>query len=62
VSDWTSCADRLPDDDLTVLFYAPKLITEPVWLGYLDDEEWRTMEGDSIEGVTHWRPVPAPPD
>ena len=56
---WTSCADDLPDDELTVMIFDPKE-DEPVWLGYLDGKTWRTVEGVRVS-VTHWMPMPEPP-
>lgn len=56
---WTRCADDLPDADLTVMIHHPDE-DEPVWVGYLDGETWRTAEGVRV-AVTHWMPMPEPP-
>jgi len=56
---WTRCADDLPDSDLTVMIHHPDE-DEPVWVGYLDGETWRTAEGVRV-AVTHWMPIPEPP-
>jgi hypothetical protein len=61
---WIACTDRLPDEELTVLVYAPAQ-SEPVWLGYLDDGMWRSVDprgGSSILDVTHWMDLPEPPE
>lgn len=55
---WIPCAVELPDADRTVLVNCPHE-TEPVWLGFLDENTWRSVEGDKIE-VTHWMDLPAP--
>jgi hypothetical protein len=49
---WTPVAEALPDADLTVLI-ATLGCEEPTWLGYLDGEQWRDIDGSAVE-VTHW--------
>jgi len=57
---WIAVSDRLPDAELTVLVACPQE-SEPVWLGYLGDEDlWLSVDGAEIE-VTHWAELPAPP-
>ena len=56
---WTRCEDDLPDADQTVMIYDPDE-DEPVWVGYLDGETWRTAEGNRA-AVTHWMPMPKGP-
>jgi Protein of unknown function (DUF551) len=56
---WTRCEDDLPDADQTVMIYDPDE-PEPVWVGYLDGETWRTAEG-SRAAVTYWMPMPIGP-
>jgi hypothetical protein len=59
VSAWIPVADRLPDDELTVLI-ALKDSDEPVWLGYHDADGW--FSADAMpQIVTHWQPIPEPP-
>lgn len=50
---------EMPDADETVLVHCPKE-DEPVWLGFFDGEDWRTVDVECIE-VTHWMPLPEPP-
>jgi hypothetical protein len=59
---WIRVADELPDADETVLVYCPQSI-EPVWLGFLDGEDWRDVSGTSLaeELPTHWMRMPVPP-
>jgi hypothetical protein len=62
-SGWIDVKTELPDADTIVLIFTPSQdAAEPVWLGYYDDEvnQWRTPEGSLIT-VTHWQPLPEPP-
>ena len=45
-------SDDLPDADLTVLITVADA-AEPAWLGYLDGETWRDVDGMPVV-VTHW--------
>jgi len=60
--EWVACSERLPDDYLNVLIHAPN-DDEPIWLGYVDGECWRTVEGIPLpEGhVVDWAEMPAGP-
>lgn len=70
---WTSVEKALPDDELTVLAHGEE-DSEPVWMAYVDSEsgtpQWFTVEGAATTPagepgwgpVTHWRPLPAPPN
>lgn len=63
MSSWTPVAERLPDDDITVLI-AVKDSDEPVWVGYHDGEDGWCSASDAIpiDGmVTHWMPLPEAP-
>jgi|SRR5580658_3253476 hypothetical protein len=58
---WYS-ADAPPDDDTTVLIFAPGT-DEPVWLGYHQDGIWYAVMGDEYptngsKVVTAWAPMP----
>lgn len=63
--EWVPVAERLPDDEQTVLICTTGT-AEPVWLGYYytqegrNEAEWRDTEGDAVN-VTHWSPMPAGP-
>ena len=59
VQEWISVKDRLPKDDEIVIIctekgfvYAGELIGD-AW--FLDNDSW-------TESVTHWMPLPEPPD
>lgn len=59
--DWISVAESLPDDDTTVLIYAPGS-AEPVWMGwyYGEDDEWFTAESMPFKAgeVMAWANMP----
>jgi hypothetical protein len=51
---WIPVAERLPDADMTVCI-AIDNADEPTWLGFLDGDEWREVDGSPVGGtVTHW--------
>ncbi|MGT7989426.1 DUF551 domain-containing protein [Escherichia coli] len=57
---WISCSDRMPDNNHDVLFF-------DVW-GYIrigwfsaDDRSWFTSDDGCLMEVTHWMPLPEPP-
>ena len=55
---WKPVAEP-PDSDTTVLLFDPAA-SEPVWLGYLDGEIWRFVDGIPAT-PTHWGEVPKGP-
>jgi hypothetical protein len=55
---WTPVASP-PDSDTTVLLFDPAA-SEPVWLGYLDGDTWRFVDGMPA-APTHWAELPAGP-
>jgi hypothetical protein len=57
--DWKDAATHTPDADTTVLIHCPAE-DEPVWMGYFDGEEWRSVEGVPVE-VTDWADMPEGP-
>lgn len=48
-----------PDSDTTVLLFDPAA-SEPVWLGYLDGEIWRYVDGMPAS-PTHYADLPKGP-
>ncbi len=57
---WIPVTDLLPDDDMLVLV---ALSDGEVWTGYMDAEAWiDNVTGSELNGqVTHWMPLPEPP-
>lgn len=53
---------ELPDDDRSVLTYAPN-DEKPVWLGHYYREKWYDAcgLGHVRNGITHWAELPAGP-
>jgi hypothetical protein len=58
---WISVADRLPDDDMTVLIADTE---NDVTLGFHDgDSGWRYCSAGLVgDPVTHWAELPDPPN
>lgn len=58
--EWHS-VDTPPDEDTTVLLYAPTA-SEPVWPGYICDGIWHSVDGFRIlNDATHWSNLPRGP-
>lgn len=63
---WIPVARCLPDDDISVLVFAPQSEDwngEQVWIGHHDDGVWIDTEGSDWPAavVTHWAQMPAGP-
>lgn len=58
---WISTAERLPDDEQTVLI---AMDDGEVWIGYLEADQWRYVSSDPITcaRITHWMEFPEPPN
>lgn len=55
---WHEIGEQLPDADITVLVCTDDE-SEPVWLGWLDEEGWCNVDGSQIEAtVKRWAHVP----
>ena len=64
MSEWISVEERNRPTD-SVLVYADygkeTFIIQAFWDG--DDEEWYDhLDGELVRHVTHWQPLPTPPD
>lgn len=58
-TEWISTKERLPDDISKVLFYT----TIPSFeIGYYDGVEWCCEGWFERNEVTHWMPLPKPPE
>jgi len=77
MSEWIACDDRMPEQGVRVLVWAPEhhadesILTGTFWNGRTtfnwDDRSWRLSNGDLINlcensnAVTHWMPLPEAP-
>ncbi|EAQ5174934.1 DUF551 domain-containing protein [Salmonella enterica subsp. enterica serovar Teko] len=61
---WISCSERMPDNDESkpIAIFTGKCLGQGVFVAtYDDDGFFDYWEGMEIIGVTHWMPLPAPP-
>lgn len=65
MSEWISVKERLPESS-TVLDIKPVLVWEPtgngITFGWHINEEWRIIGSPSEWPVSHWMPLPNPPE
>jgi hypothetical protein len=67
MGEWISVKDRLPEDGSSVLVFIPDypdayLSNRVAWLDCDTTPPLWIHEGVDIDGVTHWQPLPAPPE
>ena len=58
--EWISVDDRLPPSTGTVIVCAIDLVFPGSYDGYSDT--WHTDDGWRLPNVTHWMPMPEPPE
>lgn len=56
--EWHEVAQRLPDAETSVLYFAPDS-SEPVWIGWFDGTDWYDVGGCIVEDVVRWAHLPA---
>ena len=62
-SEWIPVSERVPDATERVLVCRPGKNGEPVVeQGYKDVRDWWRVYGCRTKQVTHWMPMPQPPD
>lgn len=56
---WVPCAERMPEDGVEVLV----AVWPSVYIAEREDGEWWAIDRmpSAIGGVTHWMPLPEPP-
>lgn len=64
---WISVKDWLPEDRATALVFSPNrgetyLDNRIAWIDYDFLAPRWISDGEALEGVTHWMPLPAPPE
>lgn len=59
MSEWISVEERLPESTSPYIVYGGG----PVWMAwYLPREcRWEGLHREPIQGITHWMPLPLPP-
>lgn len=60
---WIPVAKELPDDEMTVLVFSPTE-NEPIDItfGFHENEHWYCAKSlHRLSVVTHWMPLPEPP-
>ena len=64
MTEWISVKDRLPKSYTALLLYGrlnPYSAMYTQYVGFWDGEKW-ISDGKEIDGVTHWMPLPKPPE
>jgi hypothetical protein len=65
MSEWIGVEDRLPEES-TALDIKPVLVFEPtgngITFGWYIHDEWRIIGSPNNWPVTHWMPLPDPPE
>ena len=56
---WIPVSERLPNKGDEVLVYNGDYIES---VEYINNDFWMTMDDGEVENVTHWMPLPAPPE
>ena len=61
--EWINVKDRLPEDLEDILFFDGKDIFKGhISKSYMDEfHTWVSVSGNGIYDVTHWMPLPEPP-
>ncbi|HAL0166089.1 TPA: DUF551 domain-containing protein [Escherichia coli] len=64
---WISCSERMPEDTKMLLAFSQGEIVAAYWnwvVNPIDYKKYRTftyLSGNILDGVTHWMPLPEPP-
>ena len=58
-NEWVSVEERLPEEKQRVIVRCERIGTSVGWILW---GEWKTDIGPDAGEVTHWMPLPAPPD
>lgn len=59
MSDWISVKDRMPDTGISVLVFA---YDNQMWVAYWVPDWWSDYFDNEVHCVTHWQPLPEPPE
>lgn len=64
---WISCSERMPEDNKMLLAFSQGQIVAAYWnwvMSPIDYKKYRTftyLSGNILDDVTHWMPLPEPP-
>ncbi|EPY1672233.1 DUF551 domain-containing protein, partial [Salmonella enterica subsp. enterica] len=64
---WISCSERVPEDTKMLLAFSQGEIVAAYWnwvVNPIDYKKYRAftyLSGNILDGVTHWMPLPEPP-
>lgn len=67
MSQWIKCSERMPEDTQMLLAFSQGEIVAAYWnwvVNPIDYKKYRAftyLSGNTLEGVTHWMPLPEPP-
>ena len=62
---WIPCSERLPETGTDVIVYYPYWYKSPVQIAHLKGDFWESSDGEydfPVKAVTHWKPLPEPPE
>lgn len=65
--EWISVEDRLPEEDLEILMFADVgeaivgKLTDQGWISGNQFVSWDYIWNHDIKEITHWMPLPEPP-
>ncbi|EEZ7693506.1 ead/Ea22-like family protein [Escherichia coli] len=65
---WISCSDRMPEDTKMLLAFSQGQIVAAYWnwvMSPIDYKKYRAftyLSGNILDDVTHWMPLPEPPE
>lgn len=65
--EWIKCSERMPDNTQMLLAFSQGEIVPAYWnwvvnpIDYKKYRDFTYLSGYTLEGVTHWMPLPPPP-
>lgn len=65
--EWIKCSERLPDNTQMLLAFSQGEIVAAYWnwvvnpIDYKKYKDFTCLSGCTLDGVTHWMPLPPPP-